>query len=111
LGNRRNSPRTCASFADTGRTMRAARSAALRLLYLAIAGTIVLPLVLFAYASWFDYRAAQQTADERIERSLEVVHEHASKVFEAVDLALLQVEHLVRDICDGRLRDDEEGAH
>jgi len=43
--------------------MRAARSAALRLLYLAIAGTIVLPLVLFAYASWVDYRAAQQTAD------------------------------------------------
>ncbi len=91
--------------------MRAARSAALRLLYLAIAGTIVLPLVLFAYASWVDYRATQQTADERIERSLEVVHEHASKVFEAVDLALLQVAQLFRDIPDERIRADEQVFH
>jgi two-component system, NtrC family, sensor kinase len=91
--------------------MRAARSAALRLLYLAIAGTIVLPLVLFAYASWVDYRAVQQTADERIERSLEVVHEHASKVFEAVDLALLQVAQLFRDIADERIRADEQAFH
>jgi two-component system, NtrC family, sensor kinase len=91
--------------------MRAARSAALRLLYLAIAGTIVLPLVLFAYASWGDYRAAQQTADERIERSLEVVHEHASKVFEAVDLAFLHVAQLFRDIADDRIRADEQAFH
>src|SRR6266702_969405 len=91
--------------------MRAARSAALRLLYLAIAGTIVLPLVLFAYASWVDYRAAQQTADERIERSLEVVHEHASKVFEAVDLAFLQVAQLFRDIPYERSRADEQAFH
>src|ERR1700674_2974893 len=101
----------CGSFADAGRTMRAARSAALRLLYLAIAGTIVLPLVLFAYASWVDYRAVQQTADERIERSLGVVHEHASKVFEAVDLALLQVAQLFRDIADDRIRADEQAYH
>src|SRR5712691_7007473 len=94
-----------------GTDMRAARSAALRLLYLAIAGTIVLPLVLFAYASWVDYRAAQQTADERIERSLDVVHEHASKVFEAIDLAFLQVAQLFRDIPDERIRADEQAFH
>jgi two-component system NtrC family sensor kinase len=91
--------------------MRAARSAALRLLYLAIAGTIVLPIVLFAYASWVDYRAAQQTADERIERALEVVHEHAAKVFEAVDLTFLQVAQLFRDIPDERIRADEQSYH
>jgi two-component system NtrC family sensor kinase len=91
--------------------MRAARSAALRLLYLAIAGTIVLPLVLFAYASWVDYRAAQKTADERIERSLEVVHEHAAKVFEAVDLAFLLVAQLFRDVTDARIRADEATYH
>ena len=91
--------------------MRAARSAALRLLYLAIAGTIVLPIVLFAYASWVDYLAAQRTADERIERSLEVVHEHASKVFEAVDLAFLHVPQLFRDIPDDRIRADQATYH
>ena len=84
--------------------MRPAQSAALRLLYLAIAGTVVLPLVLFAYASWGDHLAAQKTADERIERSLEVVHEHASKVFEAADLALLQIAQLFRDVPDERKR-------
>ena len=91
--------------------MRTARSAALRLIYLAIAGTIVLPIVLFAYASWVDYRAAQETADDRIERSLEVVHEHAAKVFEAVDLAFLQVAQLFRDIPDERIRADEAAYH
>jgi two-component system, NtrC family, sensor kinase len=91
--------------------MRAAQSATLRLLYLAIAGTIVLPVVLFAYASWADYVAAQRTADERIERSLEVVHEHASKVFEAADLALLQVAQLFRGVPDERIRAEEAAYH
>jgi len=91
--------------------MRPAQSAALRLLYLAIAGTVVLPLVLFAYASWGDYLAAQKTADERIERSLEVVHEHASKVFEAVDLAFLHVAQLFRDVADERILADQAAYH
>ncbi len=91
--------------------MRAARSAALRLLYLAIAGTIVLPLVLFAYASFVDYRAAQKTADERIERSLDVVHEHALKVFEAVDLAFLQVAQMFEGVADERIRAEERAYH
>ena len=91
--------------------MRAARSAALRLLYLAIAGTIVLPLVLFAYASFVDYRAAQKTADERIDRSLDVVHEHALKVFEAVDLAFLQVAQMFDGVSDERIRADERVYH
>jgi two-component system, NtrC family, sensor kinase len=91
--------------------MRAARSAALRLLYLAIAGTIVLPLVLFAYASFVDYGAAQKTADERIERSLDVVHEHALKVFEAVDLAFLQVAQMFEGVADERIRAEERAYH
>jgi two-component system, NtrC family, sensor kinase len=91
--------------------MRAAQSAALRLLYLAIAGTIVLPVVLFAYASWVDYHATQKTADERIERSLDVVHEHAAKVFEAVDLAVLHVAQLFRGVSDDRIHAEESAYH
>ena len=91
--------------------MRAARSAALRLLYLAMAGTIVLPLALFLYASWVDYRATQRSADERIARSLDIVHEHAAKVFEAVDLAFLHVEQLFRGASDETIRANETAYH
>jgi two-component system NtrC family sensor kinase len=71
-----------------------------------MAGTVVLPLVLFAYASWIDYTNAYGTARERIGRSLDVLQEHAQRVFEPVNLVFLEVEHLIgeldRDTIRGR---------
>src|SRR5437588_10892749 len=60
-----------------------------------LAGTIVLPLVLLAYTIWVDYANAHATARERIDRSLDVLQEHAQRVFEPVDLIFLEVDHLL----------------
>ena len=92
-------------------TSAAERNAALRLIRLAIAGTIVLPLLLLAYASWTDYRATWRTADERIERVLDVVHEHANKVFEAVDLAFLHTSQIFDGVSDEEIRAHEAKYH
>ena len=70
---------------------RAPQRASIRLLLLMMAGTVVLPLVLFVYASWIDYTNAYGTARERIGRSLDVLQEHAQRVFEPVNLVFLEV--------------------
>jgi len=60
-----------------------------------MAGTVILPLVLFVYASWLDHTNAYATARERVERSLDVLQEHAQRVFEPVSVIFLQVEQLL----------------
>ena len=72
-----------------------------------MAGTIVLPLVLFVYASWLDYSNAYATARERIERSLDVMQEHAQRVFEPVNLIFLEVEHLLGGLSREQIRGRE----
>src|SRR5215218_9488853 len=52
------------------------------------ASSIVFPLALFGYAGVTNYRSAWTGADERLERTLDVLQEHALKVFETVDLAI-----------------------
>ncbi len=61
--------------------MRTARQSAIRLLKLMMVASLVLPAVLFVFASWINYRHIQRVADERIDRSLDILHEHALKVF------------------------------
>ena len=72
-----------------------------------MAGTIILPLVLFVYASWLDYSNAYATARERIERSLDVMQEHAQRVFEPVNLIFLEVEHLLVGLSRDQIRGRE----
>jgi len=59
-------------------------ASAIRVLRWLIAASIVFPLALFGYAGVTNYRAAWTGADERIERTLDVLQEHALKVFETV---------------------------
>ena len=67
--------------------MRARRDAALRLLKTMLAASIVIPVALFSYASWINYRDTIAHADEQLTASLNILSEHASKVFQSVDLA------------------------
>ena len=60
--------------------MQARRDATVRLLKWMLASTIVVPAMLFAYTAAASYRTSFSLADERIERSLDVVGEHAAKV-------------------------------
>jgi two-component system, NtrC family, sensor kinase len=62
--------------------MRSARQSAIRLLQLMMAASVVLPVLLFLVAGVLNYRYQRAVADDRIERSLDIVHENALKVFQ-----------------------------
>ena len=46
--------------------MRSARQSAIRLLQLMMVASVVLPLVLFAFAAWLNYHHELTVADDRI---------------------------------------------
>ena len=93
----------------------------IRLLQGALVAAIALPLALFAYACWFDYRSVHDNADKQIARTTDVINEHALKVFEAVQRAIAEINEIVHDMPEstiiareaelhGRLRRIAEGS-
>ena len=84
--------------------MSTARESAIRLLQLMMIASLVLPAALFTYVSWISYRDIHAVADERIGRSLDVMQEHALKVFETIDRTFAEVNEIVRGKSD-------EGIH
>jgi two-component system NtrC family sensor kinase len=84
--------------------MRTERESALRLLQLLMVASLVFPAALLVYAAYNDYRDVYAVADERIERSLDVLQEQALKVFETVDRIFPEVGEVVRGMSDGQIR-------
>jgi two-component system, NtrC family, sensor kinase len=91
--------------------MRSARQSAIRLLQLMMVASVVLPVVLFAFAAWLNYRHEYAVADDRIERSLDVLHEHTLKVFQTVERAIAEVNEIVRGMSDDDVRRDQSHLH
>src|ERR1700687_994246 len=91
--------------------MRRARESAIGLLQLMMVASLVLPAALYAYASWVSYRGIHAVADERIERSLDVLQEQALKVFETVDRTFAEVGEVVRGMSDDDIRAAQPGLH
>jgi two-component system, NtrC family, sensor kinase len=67
----------------------------LRVLFVAV---IVLPVTLFAVASWLNYVAAFQASRLRIANATDAINQHAQKVFETAELTLGQVAERVDDM-------------
>ena len=61
-----------------------------------IAISVLLPMVLFAFAAWTSYCETLREAEARVERTVRILEEHALKVFETHRLVIQQV--------NGRLR-------
>ncbi|HET7166100.1 MAG TPA: ATP-binding protein [Pseudolabrys sp.] len=91
--------------------MRARRDAALRLLKTMLAASIVIPVALFSYASWINYRDTIAHADEQLTASLNILSEHASKVFQSVDLATTSVDAIVDDLSDEQIEARQGPIH
>ncbi len=91
--------------------MTSARQSAIRVLQLMMVASVVLPAVLFAFASWLSYRHEHAVADDRIERSLDILHEHALKVFQTVERAIAEVDEVTRGMPDDELRADQPRLH
>jgi two-component system, NtrC family, sensor kinase len=91
--------------------MRSARQSAIRLLQLMMIASVVLPAVLFVFASWLSYRHEHAVADDRIERSLDIVHEHALKVFQTGERAIAEVEEVIRGMPDEAFLANRQRLH
>jgi two-component system NtrC family sensor kinase len=91
--------------------MRSPRQSAIRLLQLMMIASVVLPAVLFVFASWLSYRHEQAVADDRIERTLDIVHEHSLKVFQTGERAIAEVEEVIREMSDDTIAADQQRLH
>jgi two-component system NtrC family sensor kinase len=87
--------------------MRTRRHAALRSLRLMLAASVVLPLLLFCYASWATYRTAFDRADDRIQQALDLSTEHALRVFRSISVTFDSVEQITRGRTEPTIRASE----
>src|SRR3954454_16203964 len=78
-----------------------------QLLQLLMWAGVVLPASLFIYASLVNHKALDQAATERGERSLDVLQEHAVKVFQTIDRAIAETNEVLRGLPDEQIRADE----
>jgi two-component system, NtrC family, sensor kinase len=91
--------------------MSTARESAIRLLQLMMIASLVLPAALYAYACWVGYRDIHAVADERIQRSLDVMQEQSLKVFETVDRTFAEINEIARGKSDEEIRANEPRLH
>jgi two-component system, NtrC family, sensor kinase len=82
------------ALANRPRALRA-RLTTIHLLQMLAVAALLLPLLLFCFASWVSYRSTHALADERIRRSLDVMQEQTLKVFQSMNLALDSIDGLV----------------
>jgi two-component system NtrC family sensor kinase len=76
-----------------------------------MAASLALPIALFAIAASISYTSTRDIADREIERTLDVVHEHALKVFETIDRSLAELNEVVRGVPDDTIRAREPALH
>jgi two-component system NtrC family sensor kinase len=91
--------------------MSSERESATRLLQLMMIASLVLPAVLFAYASWASYRDVNAAADERILRSLDAMQEQALRVFQTVDRTFAEVNEITRGMSNSDIRAAQPRLH
>ena len=77
------------------------------LVRLAMAASVLIPLLLFVFAALISYRNLEALTDERLTRSLDVQQEEALKTFQLVDLAVTTVNDLVAGMSDSDIRNDD----
>ena len=87
--------------------MRQRRDAALRSLRLMLVASIALPVLLFCYAAFANYRTAFTLADERIDRGLDVASEQVLRVFQSINVIFDSVEQITQGRTNRSLRASE----
>ncbi|WP_375790061.1 ATP-binding protein [Bradyrhizobium sp. Pha-3] len=76
-----------------------------------MAASLALPLALFMFASAMSRISTREAADQEIQRTLDVAHEHALKVFETIDRSLAEVTEVVRGMSDADIVAREKSLH
>src|SRR5579872_2079181 len=91
--------------------MQTPQHAAIRLLKLMMVASLVVPAILFSFASWVSYRNTEKVDDERIDRSLDILHEHALKVFQTVERTFAEINEVLRGTTDIGIVNNEQALH
>src|SRR5579871_4540429 len=109
-------PSTMTGAASAGDThvrvsAKHARLATIRLLQILAVAALLFPLLLFSVASVVSQRSAQSLSEERIDRSLDVMSEHALKVFQSLILALDAIDNLLGGRSDAEIGVDGARLH
>src|SRR5260370_28407291 len=76
-----------------------------------MAASLALPVALFVFASSVSWISTRDTADRQIERTLDVAHEHALKVFETIDRSLSEINEIIRGVPDADIKSREQALH
>lgn len=75
-----------------------------RPLYFLLAGAIILPVVVFLAAAYFAYQREDNEARIQLNSNVDILHEHAVKVFETLNLAAAHVDQLLYGLPDDEIR-------
>jgi two-component system NtrC family sensor kinase len=88
--------------------MEAHNPSTIRLLRWMLVSAVLVPAALFAYLAISTYRTSFTLADERIERSLDVVSEQVAKVFQSLNVTFDGIDAITRDMPDEQIRGSQQ---
>ncbi|MGP9812091.1 ATP-binding protein [Rhodopseudomonas sp. NSM] len=91
--------------------MLTAQRDSLRLLRAILVASVVLPAALFAYAAWLAYRSNDAGAERQIDKTRDIITEHALKIFESVERSIAETGEIIRDMSDDQIRANEGALH
>ncbi|MGJ5076747.1 ATP-binding protein [Bradyrhizobium oligotrophicum] len=91
--------------------MQTAQRKSLTMLRWMMVASLALPVALFVIAAYVSHGTTYEEADREISRSLEIVHEHALKVFETIERSLSEIDEVVRDLSDADIKAREQALH
>jgi len=91
--------------------MVTAQRQSIRLLQIVLAAAVAVPALLFCFAAWQSYNDHEKIAADQIERSRDVLNEHALKVFEAVERSIAEINEIIRDMPDQEISTNQEKLH
>jgi two-component system NtrC family sensor kinase len=94
-----------ATAADLGRL---SIGGAIRLLHVLLVAAIVVPAIMFAYVAWYDWRVVHDQALQEAARTVQILREHALKVFEAHEFAIDQIEERIHNLDWAGIRSSRE---
>ncbi len=77
-------------------------------LHLLVWAAVVLLISLFAYVGWAQYQSLRSEAAERVERTVDVVHDHALLFFQTIERTISETNEIVRGLDDATIRAREE---
>ncbi|MDB5652525.1 MAG: hybrid sensor histidine kinase/response regulator, partial [Tardiphaga sp.] len=91
--------------------MKTAQQNSLKLLQWMMVASLALPVALFVFAASTAWVSTREIADREIERTLDVAHEHALKVFETIERSLSEINEMIRGQSDDAITAQEAVLH